>query len=334
MDIRCVPALLACRALILLFGFLACAFSGTAPPPIIDGKSPRKIVLNTEQVSNLRPFGTIAASETQPDIIRLPQCYFRQRFSGRIDLLNDFGSPIEIQGVKTSCGCVAAVATVNAVGPGETTSIPTSINPTKPGEYSVTLTVLTNQGAIPIRMSGDVLMRVDIRQDQSRWVDQERNFRVPIQVIDKDLDLASITVSVNGRSAAVCVTETGDAELSIQQIADQHQQVCYATVVRGDEELLSKTFTLVAPGDVRLVSKRIIARNDQFNLLFSGDIESIDLEAAVISQDHQRWPLQTKTFGQGSTLVVQCLLPSGIDRRSSVVITLGDKTFPLEIVSP
>lgn len=75
---------------------------------------------------------------------------------------NDTKAPIVLQDVKASCGCTTPTWTKTPVNPGQKGQVEVTYNAKgRPGQFSKTITVTSNQGVSRLQIVGEVLLERD-----------------------------------------------------------------------------------------------------------------------------------------------------------------------------
>ncbi len=78
------------------------------------------------------------------------------------EFTNDTNAPIILQDVKASCGCTTPTWTKTPVAPGDKGQVEVTYNAKgRPGAFSKTITVTSNQGVTRLSIVGEVLLEKD-----------------------------------------------------------------------------------------------------------------------------------------------------------------------------
>ncbi|NNM25478.1 MAG: DUF1573 domain-containing protein [Phycisphaerales bacterium] len=155
----------------------------TLPPPaapaaVTDGSPPR---LSFETL--VHDFGKMPETETR---------------TARLTFANTGGSPLEIQEVKTSCGCTAASLDKETYAPGESGEIAVTFDPSAPGTQRQYVNVFSNSGTGPTRImivaevEGFVLMEPRLLQLGIRTVGQRHEAVVGVSSPDPAFEIRSV----------------------------------------------------------------------------------------------------------------------------------------------
>lgn len=82
------------------------------------------------------------------------------------EFTNNSGAPVVLQDVKASCGCTTPTWTKTPVAPGEKGQVEVTYNAKgRPGAFSKTITVTSNQGVTRLQIVGEVLLEKDANKE-------------------------------------------------------------------------------------------------------------------------------------------------------------------------
>lgn len=82
------------------------------------------------------------------------------------EFTNDSKAPVILQDVKASCGCTTPTWTKTPVAPGEKGQVEVTYNAKgRPGAFSKTITVTSNQGVTRLQIVGEVLLERDANKE-------------------------------------------------------------------------------------------------------------------------------------------------------------------------
>lgn len=83
------------------------------------------------------------------------------------EFTNTSKAPIVLQDVKASCGCTTPTWTKTPVAPGEKGQVEVTYNAKgRPGAFSKTITVTSNQGVTRLMIVGEVLLEKDANKEE------------------------------------------------------------------------------------------------------------------------------------------------------------------------